>query len=54
MSTELIKIWNAEWLEIGLMLKDMHEEVHPGIPIDKTFMEALEDLTKQVEEDKLN
>ena len=54
MSKETDKIWRSEWLEIGFMLKDMHEEVHPGEPLDKTFTDALEDLKKQVEEDKLN
>lgn len=54
MSKESAKIWRSEWLELGLMLRDMHEEVHPGEQIDKTFIEALEDLKKRVEEDKLN
>lgn len=54
MSKESAKIWRSEFLELGLMLKDIHEEVHPGEPIDKNFIEALEDLKKQVEEDKLN
>jgi hypothetical protein len=54
MSIESDKIWRSEWLEMGLMLQEIHNEVHPGEPIGKEFMDALEDLKKQVEEDKLN